>query len=132
MEFGYRKLVVYIKATDYVQYVYSLLKKFPEEEKYGLCSQLRRASVSITSNIAEGVSRYSSKDKIHFMEIAFGSLMETMSQLEIANKLYYITNEELTAAENKASEISKLLTNLQYSFLPKDENGQITNKPINS
>jgi len=132
MEFGYRKLVVYIKATDYVQYVYSLLKKFPEEEKYGLCSQLRRASVSITSNIAEGVSRYSSKDKIHFMEIAFGSLMETMSQLEIANKLYYITNEELTAAENKASEISKLLTNLQYSFLPKDKNGQITNKPINS
>jgi four helix bundle protein len=132
MEFGYRKLVVYTKATDYVQYVYSLLKKFPEEEKYGLCSQLRRASVSITSNIAEGVSRYSSKDKIHFMEIAFGSLMETMSQLEIANKLYYITNEELTAAENKASEISKLLTNLQYSFLPKDKNGQITNKPINS
>ena len=132
MEFGYRKLVVYTKATDYVQYVYSLLKKFPEEEKYGLCSQLRRASVSITSNIAEGVSRYSSKDKIHFMEIAFGSLMETMSQLEIANKLYYITNEELTAAENKASEISKLLTNLQYSFLPKDKNGQITNKHINS
>jgi four helix bundle protein len=132
MEFGYRKLVVYTKATDYVQYVYSLLKKFPEEEKYGLCSQLRRASVSITSNIAEGVSRYSSKDKIHFMEIAFSSLMETMSQLEIANKLYYITNEELTAAENKASEISKLLTNLQYSFLPKDKNGQITNKPINS
>ncbi|MBR6116671.1 MAG: four helix bundle protein [Paludibacteraceae bacterium] len=132
MEFGYRKLVVYTKATDYVQYVYSLLKKFPEEEKYGLCSQLRRASVSITSNIAEGVSRYSSKDKIHFMEIAFGSLMETMSQLEIANKLYYITNEELTAAENKASEISKLLTNLQYSFLPKDKNGQISNKPINS
>ena len=132
MEFGYRKLVVYTKATDYVQYVYSLLKKFPEEEKYGLCPQLRRASVSITSNIAEGVSRYSSKDKIHFMEIAFSSLMETMSQLEIANKLYYITNEELTAAENKASEISKLLTNLQYSFLPKDKNGQITNKPINS
>lgn len=74
MEFGYRKLVVYIKATDYVQYVYSLLKKFPEEEKYGLCSQLRRASVSITSNIAEGVSRYSSKDKIHFMEMPLAPL----------------------------------------------------------
>ena len=113
---------------DYVQYVYTLLKKFPIEEKYGLCDQLRRASISITSNIAEGVSRYSHKDKIHFIEIAFGSLMETISQLEIAKRLNYITNEDLETAENQVEEISKSLTNLQYSFMPKNENGQIIKK----
>ena len=55
---------------------YKLLKKFPAEERYAMCDQLRRASVSITSNIAEGVNRFSVKDKAHFIEIAFGSMME--------------------------------------------------------
>ena len=82
--FGYRKLVAYVKACEVRRNVYRLVKCFPKEEQFALSSQLRRASVSITSNIAEGMTRYSNKDKIHFLEISFGSLMEVMSQLEVA------------------------------------------------
>ena len=123
---GYRKLVVYTKAQELVKSVYKSLERFPCEEQFALCSQLRRASVSITSNIAEGVSRYSYKDKVHFLEIAFGSLMEVMSQLELAKELEYITEKELHEIELLAVNIAQLLTSLQYSFLPKDEEGEIT------
>ena len=74
--FGYRKLIAYQKAKEIVMRTYQLLKKFPSEERWAMCDQLRRASVSITSNISEGVNRYSVKDKSHFIEMAFGSLME--------------------------------------------------------
>ena len=74
--FGYRRLIAYQKAKEIVKRTYKLLKKFPAEERYAMCDQLRRASVSITSNIAEGVNRFSVKDKAHFIEIAFGSMME--------------------------------------------------------
>ena len=123
---GYRKLVVYTKAQELVKSVYKSLERFPREEQFALCSQLRRAAVSITSNIAEGVSRYSYKDKVHFLEIAFGSLMEVMSQLELAKELEYITEKELHEIEALAVNIAQLLTSLQYSFLPKDEEGEIT------
>ena len=123
---GYRKLVVYTKAQELVKSVYKSLERFPREEQFALCSQLRRAAVSITSNIAEGVSRYSYKDKVHFIEIAFGSLMEVMSQLELAKELEYITEKELHEIELLAVNIAQLLTSLQYSFLPKDEEGEIT------
>ena len=66
----YRKLLVYEKATALVVHVYALQKKFPKEEQYALCDQLRRAVVSIPSNIAEGVGRISNKDRAHFLEIA--------------------------------------------------------------
>ena len=89
--FGYRKLIAYQKAKEIVKSSYKLLKKFPSGERYALCDQLRRASVSITSNIAEGVNRYSVKDKSHFIEMAYGSLMEVSSQFEIAEELGYIT-----------------------------------------
>ena len=78
---------------------YKLLKKFPAEERYAMCDQLRRASVSVTSNIAEGVNRYSVKDKAHFIEMAFGSLMEVSSQIEIAEELGYITSEDRMSIE---------------------------------
>ena len=65
--FGYRKLVAYVKACEVRRRVYRLIKQFPKEEQFALCDQLRRASVSITSNIAEGMTRYSNKDKIHFL-----------------------------------------------------------------
>ena len=65
--FGYRKLIAYQKAKDVVKKTYKLLKKFPIEERYAMCDQLRRAAVSITSNIAEGVNRFSVKEKAHFI-----------------------------------------------------------------
>ena len=71
--FSYRKLNVYQQAKDFVVYVYMLLAQFPKEEQYALCDQLRRAVISIPSNIAEGVGRSSLKEQILFIEIAFGS-----------------------------------------------------------
>lgn len=122
---GYRKLVAYQQASEVVKLVYTLVKKFPKEEQFALCSQLRRAAVSVTSNIAEGVSRYSYKDKVHFLEIAFGSLMEVMSQIEIATEMGYISVDDMGNIENQINKAAQLITSLQFSFMKKDENGNI-------
>ncbi len=116
--FGYRKLIAYQKAKEVVKRTYKLLKKFPAEERYAMSDQLRRASVSITSNIAEGVTRYSVKDKAHFMEMAFGSLMEVSSQIEIAEELGYITTEDRMSMDELIREDARLLSGLQNSFKP--------------
>ena len=114
--FGYRKLIAYQKGKKVVKRTYKLLKKFPSEERYAMCDQLRRASVSITSNIAEGVSRYSVKDKSHFIEIAYGSLMEVSSQFDIAEDLGYITSEDRKNIDLLIEEEARLLSGLQNSF----------------
>ena len=118
--FGYRKLVAYQKAKEVVKRTYKLLKKFPAEERYALCDQLRRASLSITSNIAEGVSRFSVKDKAHFIEMAYGSLMEVSSQFEIAEDLEYITVEERTSMDQLIEEDARLLSGLLNSYKPSN------------
>jgi four helix bundle protein len=120
--FGYRKLVVYIKAREMVRQVYKLLKNFPKEEQFAMCDQLRRASVSVTSNIAGGVNRYSVKEKAHFLEMSYSSLMEVMSQLEIANDLGYISNVDLNNIEVVVADIARLLSGLQRSYKSKSEN----------
>ncbi|MCQ2313066.1 MAG: four helix bundle protein [Paludibacteraceae bacterium] len=117
--FGYRKLLVYTKAKEIVKNVYRILRRCPKEEQYALCDQLRRSSVSITSNIAEGTSRYSVKDKVHFLEIAYGSLMETMSQLEIANDLKYIDEVEFKNIEVLVEEEARLISGLRRSYQPE-------------
>ena len=114
--FGYRKLIAYQKAKEVVKHTYQLLKKFPSQERYALCDQLQRASVSITSNIAEGINRYSVKDKTHFIEIAYGSLMEVSSQFEIAEDLGYISSEERLSMDQLIEEVARLLSGLQKSF----------------
>ena len=81
-----------------------------------MCDQLRRASVSITSNIAEGVNRYSVKDKSHFIEVAYGSLMEVSSQFEIAEELGYITMDERMSMDLLIEEVARLLSGLQNSY----------------
>ncbi len=114
--FGYRKLIAYQKAKEVVKRTYKLLKKFPQEERYAMCDQLRRASISITSNIAEGVNRYSVKDKSHFIEMAYGSLMEVSSQFEIAEELDYITNDDRVNMDKLIEEVARLLSGLQNSY----------------
>lgn len=114
--FGYRKLVAYQKAKEVVKRTYKFLKKFPAEERYAMCDQLRRASVSITSNIAEGVNRFSVKDKSHFIEMAYGSLMEVSSQFEIAEDLNYITVEERMSMDQLIEEVARLLSGLQKTY----------------
>jgi four helix bundle protein len=114
--FGYRKLIAYQKAKEVVKRTYKLLKRFPAEERYAMCDQLRRASVSITSNIAEGVNRYSVKEKAHFIEMAYGSLMEVSSQIEIAEDIGYITTEDRINMDELIREEARLLSGLQNSY----------------
>ena len=116
--FGYRKLIAYQKAKEVVKRTYKLLKKFPADERYAMCDQLRRASVSITSNIAEGVNRYSVKDKSHFIEMSYGSLMEVSSQFEIAEELGYISCDERLSMDQLIEEVARLLSGLQKTYKP--------------
>ena len=95
----HKDLEVYKKAIDFVVHVYELTKSFPKEEVYGLTSQIRRAVVSIPSNIAEGCARYSDKETKNFVNVAFASLMEVETQLEIALKLGYIKEYAITDKE---------------------------------
>lgn len=120
--FGYRKLIAYQKAKEIVKRTYKLLKKFPSEERWAMCDQLRRASVSITSNIAEGVNRFSVKDKTHFIEMAYGSLMEVSSQFEISEELGYITPEDQLSMDQLIEEDARLLSGLLNSYKPSDTN----------
>ena len=101
----YKNLKVYQIAKVIVKNVYQLMKKFPSEERYALCDQLRRAAISVPSNIVEGLSRTSDKEKHNFLNIAYGSLMETMCQLDISADLGYITNEELKHVEDDSVEL---------------------------
>ena len=115
--FGYRKLVAYVKACEIRRNVYRLVKIFPKEEQFALCDQMRRAAVSVTSNIAEGMARYSNKDKVRFLEISFGSLMEVMSQLEVALDEGYIDSTEFGNMETLVAETARVLSGLQNSFI---------------
>lgn len=119
--FGYRKLIAYQKAKDVVKRTYKLLKKFPAEERYAMCDQLRRASVSVTSNIAEGVNRYSVKDKSHFIEMAYGSLMEVSSQFEIAEELGFISSDDRFSMDQLIEEVARLLSGLQKTYKPSTD-----------
>ena len=120
--FGYRKLIAYQKAKEVVKKTYKLLKKFPPEERYAMCDQLRRASISVTSNIAEGVNRFSVKDKARFIEIAYGSLMEVSSQFEVAEELSYITTADRQNMDVLIEEDARLLSGLLTSYKPSDSN----------
>ena len=118
-DFFYRKLTVYQQSLFQVKNVYELIRKFPTSELYALSDQLRRSVVSIPANIAEGMGRNSIKERIHFLEIANGSLSETMCHLEIAHLLSYISDEELKISEIDMTNISRLLSGLKRSLEDK-------------
>lgn len=109
---SFRKLNVYIKSKQLVREVYQLLRKFPKEEQFALCDQLRRAVVSIPSNIAEGMGRITDKDQAHFLSLAYGSLMEVLAQLDIACDLDYISKDDFDAVERLIVDIAKMLSGL--------------------
>jgi len=115
-KFTFFDLRVYQEAKELVKSVYTLLDKFPKYETYALGDQLRRAVTSVPSNIAEGSGRFSIKEKIHFIEIAYGSLTETLCQLDIANDLNYITDEEFANEKERINVIGKQLSGLRASF----------------
>ena len=109
----FRNLNVYIKSKELVKQIYELLKKFPREEQFALCDQLRRAVISIPSNIAEGLGRVSTKEQIHFLEIAYGSLREVDCQLDIAKDLAYISDDELSDVEKQIEKVAALIAGMR-------------------
>lgn len=117
--FSFEKLVVYQQSRQLVKDVYITLRTFPREENYGLCDQLRRAVVSIPSNIAEGMSRRAPKEQMHFLQIAFGSLMEVLCQLNISFDLGYITEEQNQKFRIQIQCISRMINALHASLESK-------------
>ena len=97
--------------------VYQLTSKFPNIEIFGLSSQLQRAAISISSNLAEGTARNSQKEKARFTEISYGSLMEVLSQLILSYDLGYISNEQLSETRKIIEEIGNKLNRLRQSQL---------------
>ena len=114
-QFQFEKLNAWQEARKLVVNVYQLLEKFPKSENYALCDQLRRAVVSVPSNIAEGAGRLAIKEQIHFLEIAYASLMEVYCQLQIAVDLSYITPDDLQIVKRKIFTTSKLISGLRTS-----------------
>ncbi len=115
--FSFEKLDVWKESKDLSKLIYLLTSKFPETEKYGLTSQLRRASVSICSNIAEGTSRITNKDKAHFISISFSSTMEVLNQLILAFELDFISEEDYHKSRNQIESISNKLNSLRKHIL---------------
>lgn len=114
--FSFFDLRVYKEAKTLVKEVYLLLDNFTKYETYALGDQLRRAVVSVPSNIAEGAGRNSLKEKVHFIEIAYGSLTETLCQLDIAHDLDYISDSEFNNEKGRINVIGKQLSGLRSSF----------------
>ena len=115
-DFSYRKLNVYQLSKKLVTDIYKLIGTFPNTETYALGDQLRRAVISIPSNIAEGTAKASPKEQFHFLEIAYGSLMEIMCQLEISYDLGYIDQVQLRQSEEEIVMIYKMLSSMQSTL----------------
>ena len=119
---SYKELIVWQKGIELVKDVYSVTKKMPAEEKFGIVSQMNRAAVSIPSNIAEGWGRESSGNYLQFLRTSRGSLMELETLIEISKRLNFISTEDYEILTNKTTEISKILQGLIKSI-----NQKITN-----
>ena len=112
------KLAIDERCICNYHHVYASLRKFPKEEQYALCDQLRRAVISIPSNIAEGSGRTSAKDQAHFfLEMAYGSLMEVDCQLDIACDLGYVSQEELVPLNMQIDRIASMLSGMRRKLL---------------
>ena len=119
--FSFENLEVYKKVRTLVKEIYNLQNTFPKEERFGLCDQIRRAAVSISANLAEGSGRQSLKEKIHFIEISYGSLTEVFCELQTACDLNYMQEECLNALRPQFIEVSKMLSGLRTSLLKRVE-----------
>jgi four helix bundle protein len=108
----YRDFIVWQKSMDLVEYTYRLTKSFPKDELFGLTGQVRRASVSVPSNIAEGFGRNSDGDFYRFLTISTGSLFEIQTQMEIALRLNYIQQAEFDVFFSDTREIERMLSSL--------------------
>lgn len=113
---SYKELIVWQKSIALVTQIYNLCSNYPQSEQFGLTSQLKRSSISIPSNIAEGFGRNSKNDFIRFLNIAVGSLFELQTQLEISKNLSFLTEDHHTEIIEKTIEIEKMLKALIRSL----------------
>src|SRR5216683_844484 len=113
---SFRDLIVWQKAMNFVVEVYRATGRFPSEERFGLTAQLRRAAVSIPSNIAEGHGRESTREFLNFLSIAYGSLNEAQTQIMIAERLSFLTHEKVTPLLDLAAEVARLINGLCNSL----------------
>ncbi|MBQ3363442.1 MAG: four helix bundle protein [Muribaculaceae bacterium] len=118
--YQFEKLTAWQKAKELAISIYKLVAKFPQYEQYALSSQLRRAAISIPSIIAEGCGRMAVKEKIHFLEISYGSLMEAYCQLQIALGLGYISDDDLARIKPLIFETTRLISGLRNSYSSND------------
>jgi len=121
MKYSFENLEVWQKSRELVKDIYQITSTFPLDERFGLTSQLRRASVSVSSNIAEGSTRWSKKDQSRFYEISFGSLIEILNQLILSTDLTFLDETRLTTHREKIDQIARMLNALYQS----------THQPIN-
>jgi four helix bundle protein len=118
---SFRDLIVWQKAMRLVELVYSITNDFPSDERYALTSQLKRAAVSVPSNIAEGYGRNSTVDYIRFLKVSLGSLDELNTQLELAGRLNFMPEDTVKDALELCDEIEKMLVTLVSKLRAKIE-----------
>ena len=115
--FKFEKLDVWQKAIDFADLVYSKTKSFPSDERFGLTNQMRRAAVSVSSNIAEGSARVSDADFARFVKIATGSLFEVVSEATVAKRQEFLSNESFSVIYNAAEEQGRMLSGLRRTLV---------------
>ena len=115
--FNFEKLDVWQEAIRFADLIYEVTRKFPEQERFGLTNQMRRAAVSVSSNLAEGSSRSSRSDFARFVEIATGSLFEALSQARIALNQKFLTSEIYSRISEAAEKQSRMLSGLRRSLV---------------
>lgn len=118
--FSFEKLEVWKEAIDLSKEIYKITSEFPNEEKFGLISQIRRATNAIAANLAEGTSRISNKEKAHFTTIAFSTTMEVLNHLIISKELEFISEEKYLELRKRIYKISNMLNALRKSQLSND------------
>ncbi len=116
-QYSFEKLDVWKQAKELSIFIYQLTVKYPENEKFGLVSQMRRAAISVASNIAEGSSRISKKDQSHFYTISYSGVIELLNQLIISTELNFIDQDDLQNARIKIEQLTKGISNLRRATL---------------
>lgn len=116
-EYGFEKLLVWQESKDIAVIIYKTTQSFPGEEKYGLTNQLRRAAISVSSNIAEGSNRTTKNDQARFYSIAYSSLMEVLSQIIVSKELGFIENQQYSNIRLKIESISNKLNALKNATI---------------
>ncbi len=119
--FRFEKLEVWRKAIELADQIYAVTRLFPDNERFGLTSQMRRAAVSISSNIAEGSGRSSDKEFARFVEIAYGSLMEVVSQLRVGLHQSFLKEKEHNEIRQNAEELARMLSGLRKSLVGRSQ-----------